>query len=245
MPDLRNVPDDVSDRSDGYAGEYRCETPTILPNGGHPPRRRLSKSITRRRASYLLIAGAVMSWCGAARAVNVEASLSAAQTIEFARRTGDRLVAIVNEPGEWAKKQDRMRKLIDETIDVQGIARFALGRYWNTANNAERAEFVAVFPDILVNYVHGLLGEHRGVNFTIDRTTPLGGGFQVWTVVLMAGVPPIHLTWSVVAMNGATKIVDIAAEGVSLRITQHNDCASFLARNNSIPAMIEALRRQA
>lgn len=185
-----------------------------------------------------------MSWLGTARLVNAETSLSVAQAIEFTRRSGDRLVAILNEPGEWPTKQDRVRKLINETVDVQGIARFALGRYWNVANSAEREEFVGLFPDILANYIRGTLGTRRGLNFTIDHATQTAGGLQVWSVVLLAGVPPVHLTWSIGAIDGVTKIVDIAAEGVSLRITQHNVCASFLARNNNIPAMIDALRRQ-
>jgi phospholipid transport system substrate-binding protein len=55
-----------------------------------------------------------------------------------------------------------------------------------------------------------------------------------------------RITWTVGGIDGVAKIVDITIEGASLRITQRDDCASFLARNNqNIDALIERMRRQA
>ena len=46
-------------------------------------------------------------------------------------------------------------------------------------------------------------------------------------------------------MGGGPKIVDVVAEGTSLRLTQRDDYASYLARNNdSVQALIDALKRQ-
>ena len=46
-------------------------------------------------------------------------------------------------------------------------------------------------------------------------------------------------------VGGAMKIVDVMAEGASMRITQRDDLASFLSHNNhSIPALPETLRHQ-
>jgi phospholipid transport system substrate-binding protein len=46
--------------------------------------------------------------------------------------------------------------------------------------------------------------------------------------------------------NGTPKIIDVIAEGTSLRLTQRSDYASFLAHNGgNIDALIAALREQA
>jgi phospholipid transport system substrate-binding protein len=42
------------------------------------------------------------------------------------------------------------------------------------------------------------------------------------------------------------KIIDVIAEGTSLRLTQRSDYSSFLARNsNNVQALIDAMRQQA
>jgi phospholipid transport system substrate-binding protein len=43
----------------------------------------------------------------------------------------------------------------------------------------------------------------------------------------------------------APKIIDVIAEGTSLRLTQRQDYASYLTRNNnSVDALIDAMRQQ-
>ena len=68
---------------------------------------------------------------------------------------------------------------------------------------------------------------------------------QVSTGVLVTGIPPRYVTWHASLINGVPKIIDITAEGVSLRITQRGNCESFLARNNyDMSAFIRTLRQQ-
>jgi phospholipid transport system substrate-binding protein len=65
-------------------------------------------------------------------------------------------------------------------------------------------------------------------------------------VVEHADNPPANVTWVVADESGTPKIVDVIAEGTSLRLTQRSDYASFLAHNGgNIDALIDALRAQA
>ncbi len=111
-------------------------------------------------------------------------------------------------------------------MDISGIARFALGRFWNAASDKQRDEYVRLLPAILLNAIGENLGEYRNMTFTIDRSTQLDVWFQVWTTVLLAGVPPRHVGWTVGAIGNTVKIVDIVAEGISLRIAQRDDCVA-------------------
>jgi phospholipid transport system substrate-binding protein len=202
--------------------------------------------LTRRRTSFLLIAGAAMSVAGVNRLADAEGSVSAAQATQFVRQSGDRLVAILIGPGDPPEKRRQLCALIMERVDVPGIARFALGRFWNAASDKQRDEYVRLLPALLLTAVGGDLGEYRNMSFTIDRSSQVDVWVQVWTTLLLPGVPPRHVGWTVGATGNAVKIVDIVAEGISLRITQRDDCGRFLAHNNhNMDDLIAVMRRQA
>jgi phospholipid transport system substrate-binding protein len=51
--------------------------------------------------------------------------------------------------------------------------------------------------------------------------------------------------WVVDSSTGSPKIVDVVAEGTSLRLTQRSDYASYLERHgNDIGQLLAALHRQ-
>ena len=45
----------------------------------------------------------------------------------------------------------RFRKLLNDHFDVKTIGRFVLGRYWRKASKDERAEFLSLFEDLIVD----------------------------------------------------------------------------------------------
>ena len=70
-------------------------------------------------------------------------------------------------------------------------------------------------------------------------------GTYVPTVIERAGNKPVNITWLVAEADGAMRIADVVAEGMSLRMTQRSDYASFLAHNGgNLDALLAALRKQ-
>ena len=54
------------------------------------------------------------------------------------------------------------------------------------------------------------------------------------------------MQWVVSQATGRPKIIDVIAEGISLRVTQRSDYAAFISRNNNdVSALINAMRQQA
>lgn len=211
------------------------------------PQPRYCRWVTRRGTISLLLTGAAMSTAAMTRSADEQASVSVVQAIQFIRQSGDRLIAILDGSADLAVKRGQLEALINDTIDVDGIARFALGRLWNTASDGERNEYVRLFPAILMGNFAKTFGGYRGMRFSIDRATQADTAVKVSTTVVRPDYPiPIQVTWVVGATDGATKIVDICAAGVSMRIAQRDDCISLLAHdNNSVQALIETLRRRA
>jgi len=163
----------------------------------------------------------------------------------FVRQTGDALVQVVNSTAPRPTKREELERVLDRTVDVEGIARFALGRFWRAANPQQQQEYVHLFHEVLLNSITSKLGEYRGVQFTVGRTVPRQGGATVQTVILRPNNPPTNVQWVVADTGGSAKIEDVIAEGTSLRVTQQSDYISYLQHNgNSVQALINALRRQ-
>ncbi len=156
------------------------------------------------------------------------------------------LIAVVDGPGPIEDKRVALVKIVDATVDLAGVAQFCLGRYWRTATESQRTDYTDLFHRVLVKNVTGKIGEYHGVTYTVGRSTPRDDQFVVSTTINRPGNAPNRVDWLVSTAGGSPKIVDVIAEGVSLRLTQREDYTGFLARNNNnVQALIDAIRQQA
>ena len=164
----------------------------------------------------------------------------------FLQGVTQKLVGIVNGPGTTAAKQPQMQSIIFDSVDVDGVAKFCLGRHWQDATAAQRAQYVQLFHAVLVNSITGHLGEYRGVTIALGRASPRNGDEVVSSTVTRPNNPPTPVDWVIGTVAGTPKIVDVLAEGTSLRLTQRADYASYLAQHgNKVQALIDAMQRQA
>lgn len=163
----------------------------------------------------------------------------------FVVQLGNALVGIVNGPGSYEEKKRKLEPLIEEAVDVDGIARFCLGRFWNTASPAQQQQFTQLFHSVLLNNITGKIGQFQGVTFTPTTTTQREGDSLVGTTIRRPNQQPNNVQWVVSRATGRPKIVDVIAEGTSLRLTQRSDYSAYLTRNNNdVNALISAIRQQ-
>jgi phospholipid transport system substrate-binding protein len=192
------------------------------------------------RRFLLTVSAAWLALGAAARAQSPDAAARA-----FVKATGDKLVAVVNGPGSTQQKRQTLTQVIDQAVDVDGVARFCLGRYWRQASPAQQQRYMAIFHQVLVTNITSKLGEYKGVTFTMGRVTPDGDNASVDTTVNRPNNPPSDVKWVIADAASNPKIVDVVAEGTSLRLTQRSDYASYLSHNNgSIDALITAMQHQ-
>jgi phospholipid transport system substrate-binding protein len=164
---------------------------------------------------------------------------------DFVRSVGDQLVGVVNGAGPDNQKRAQLTHIIDSAVDVDGVARFCLGRFWHNASAQQQQNYTSLFHQVLVNNITSKLGEYRGVSFVMGRTQMRDDNAVVSTVVNRPNNPPTNVDWIVSSPSGDPKIIDVVAEGTSLRLTQRQDYASYLSHNNdNIDALINAMRQQ-
>ncbi len=170
---------------------------------------------------------------------------TAEQAAAFIEQAGKDLTGVVNSPGPISGKQGQLQQVIDRIVDVDSVARFCLGRFWRTASPEQQQEYMRLFHQVLLKNITSKLGDFQGVTFTVGRTVPREGGFGVATVVTIPGQAPANVEWLVETGSAGPHIIDMIAEGTSLRLTQRSDYASYLGSNgNSVQALLDAMRRK-
>ena len=76
----------------------------------------------------------------------------------------------------------------------------------------------------------------------MGRAQPADGGMLINTTVTRPGAAPSKVDWLV---SPALKLIDLIAEGTSLRLTQRSDYSSFLSsHSNDVQALLDAMRKQ-
>ena len=164
----------------------------------------------------------------------------------FIKQMGDRMTGIVNGPGAAEEKRRALAQILDAAVDVDEVAKFCLGRFWRGASPDQQKRYLAAFHDVMTNNISSKLGEYKGVRFSVIRTRPKEANALVATVLERPNNPPATVEWEVEHPATTPRIVDVIAEGTSLRLTQRQDYAAYLARNNNdMEALIGAMRQQA
>jgi phospholipid transport system substrate-binding protein len=194
------------------------------------------------RRHFLTYAASVAALTAASRPVRAQ---NADRAAAFVKATGDRLVAVVNGPGSTTVKRTTMTQIINTDVDVDGIGRFCLGRYWRTASAEQQQQYLKLFHEVLVTNITSKLGEYQGVKFTIGRSHLQDEEAVVSTTVERPNNAPTAVDWIIANPASDPKIIDVVAEGTSLRLTQRQDYASYLVHNNNnVDALITAMRAQ-
>jgi phospholipid transport system substrate-binding protein len=199
--------------------------------------------LTRRS----LVIGSVLgaAWLAAGRIAWAQGG-QAADATHFIDDLGRRLINVVNEGGGTETKKQQMRPLIDQAVAVDQIGQFVLGQYWRIATASQQQEFLKLFHEVLVTNVSSKLGEFKGVSYQMTKTEQRGSEYYVGTTITRPNQQPNNVQWVVSFASGKPQVIDVVAEGTSLRLTQRSDYASYLSRNgNNVDALLTALQRQA
>ena len=165
----------------------------------------------------------------------------------FIQTTGQQLVAAINDQGhDLATRRQRVSAVLRQAVDIDGVGRFIIGRWWRNASPQEQQDYIKLFEETLIRNLSARFGEYQGVRFSLGRTQQrTEDDVLVNTVIERPNSAPFSLDWRVGDINGQPKIVDVIAEGTSLRLTQRSEYSSVIQRNNGqIGALLQAMRGQ-
>lgn len=167
----------------------------------------------------------------------------------FIATTGDRVIAALKDGTATGDSADAwFRGMLTETLDIETMGRFTLGRYWRTATPAQRDQFLTAFEDALVSVYTRRLREYSGEEFTVTNSRVEAGKDIVVTTRISSGNgQEIDADWRVRPQSGGTfRVIDFVVGNVSLLASQRSEYASVIQRNgDSIEALIDVIRSKA
>ena len=124
--------------------------------------------------------------------------------------------------------------------------RFILGRHVRQATPGEMQDYLKLFDEIIIRNLSSRFGEYRGVKFALGRSQQrTEEDALVSTLVERPNTPAFALDWRVAEIMGQPKVVDMIAEGTSLRLTTRSEYAAVIQRNGGrVAALLDAMRGQ-
>lgn len=192
----------------------------------------------------------VLALLGAAPALGLSvgparASDLATAAAAFIEKRGNDVINVLNGNTSIEAKRDAVSEILRDSVDVRGVAQFVLGRHWRTANEQQRSEYLRLFEETIIRNLSSRFGELRGVTFAVARSQMAAEDEAlVSTTVNRPNNPSLTLEWRVSAANGKPQVIDLVAEGTSLRITQRSEYGAVVQRSGGMDGLLRAMRQQ-
>ncbi len=141
------------------------------------------------------------------------------------------------------------RGILNDHFAVEAIGRWVLGRYWNRATPEEKAEYLALFEDLIVVTYVDRFSEYAGEHLEIVGSETIGeADLMVHSLLKRPGDgQQVRVDWRVrAAGQGASyRIYDVIVEGVSMAQTQRSEFGSVISREGrSVAGLLDVLRRK-
>lgn len=145
---------------------------------------------------------------------------------------------------ESAKKAE-FKKLLNDSFDMNTIARFSLGSSWKTATPAQQKEYLSLFNAMIIKVYSKRFSDYKGQTFEVKSSRKQSDKDSVVTSFIVPDDgAKVQVDWRVRNKGGSYKVVDIVVEGVSMSQTQRADFASVIQRGGGkIEALLEYLRK--
>ena len=164
----------------------------------------------------------------------------------FVRTNATKILDLAPRAVNDASARQQLLGLVNQVLDVNGVAKFALGPYVRQATPHQMQAYLQVFHQVISNGVTARLSAYANAHFTMGREIPEGDNILVETTISRPGSPPANVNWLVGSEDGSMHILDVIAEGTSLRQTERSDYTSYLQNHDgSMDALISALQKQA
>ena len=202
----------------------------------------MGMTIGRRR---FLAAGAIMATGGVSLVSRAQAVPEAGQFVES---LADKAIAALTDKNTSREERvRRFRTLFNDHFAVEIIARWVLGQAWRRASEAERAEYLKLFEDLVVLTYVDRFAEYAGERLTVLKTLKVDNGdVMVYSSIARPNSPePLEVDWRVRTRDGQHKVVDVMVKGISMGVTQSQEFSSVLNRNNgSMAGFLGELRER-
>ena len=133
----------------------------------------------------------------------------------------DRVVSTLDSPamkgeGKAADRRAAVRQIANEIFDFNEIARRSLGRYWQPLSEAQKAEFVGLFSDLLERSYISKIELYGGEKIVYSGERMDGDLAIVSTKIITKNGTEVPIDYRLFRRGDNWKVYDVNIEGISL-----------------------------
>lgn len=188
---------------------------------------------SRRAICRGLIVIALIAVAGPARAGDAES---------FVRSVGDAVVQVLQQQLPRAETEQQLHAVWLKAFDGEGIGRSVMGKNWKKASDAQREEYLQLFPQYVAGLYADQFSDYSGETFAVNGSKPGAEGRTIVNAQIdRPRGEPIRVDFVVRTDGGPLLITDVKVEGVSLLVTKRSEFDSVVAQRG-IDGLIAALR---
>jgi len=165
----------------------------------------------------------------------------------YVQGVADEATGILNNSGlSESAKRDALSKMIDTHLDLDKIARFTLGKYARIATDAEKAEYIPLLKQYVINFYVNNLVKYHDVKFKIIRSIDKGAQGTIVVSSIAAGSDePNEADWRVVKGPNGFSIFDANIQGLWVAQNLEQTIVPYVDEHGGkVTAAIEKLREQ-
>ena len=165
---------------------------------------------------------------------------------KYIRTAADEATGILNSTtmSKDAKKVG-LTKMIDTRLDLDAIAKFTLGKYARVATDAEKAEFIPLLKQYVINFYVNNLVNYTDVSFKVtgSQDRPNNQGSIVSSKLSAGRDEPTDAIWWVRSTQAGMRIFDVQLQGIWVAQSLRSELDSVMGnQGGKVSAGIADLR---
>ena len=163
----------------------------------------------------------------------------------FVQSTVNRASKLLSENITKEEKIERLKKIAKDTVDIQGIGLYTMGKARKNLSDKERSIYSERFENYFLKSFSSRLAEYTNPEIDVFAKQVLNKNYTIVNSILKATSerPEIKIDWRIYTKNPNEPLIrDLIIEGLSLARTQKEEFASVLSSNNGdINALFKTL----
>ena len=170
------------------------------------------------------------------------------QSIEpdiFVQSTVNRASKILSEDISKEKKINKLKLIAKETVDIEGIGFYTLGKARKGLTDSEKKKYSKLFEAYFLKSFSSRLAEYTNPEIDVQSKKLINENYTIVNSLLKGTDerPEVKIDWRIYTKDKANPLIrDLIIEGLSLARTQKEEFSSILNSNNrDIKALFKTL----
>ena len=169
---------------------------------------------------------------------------SAKKVIHDAIERALRILRDQNLKNDSASRMKTLRAELDPVFDWEAMARSSLGPPWRSLNDSQRAEFVAVFKELLARRYMDDIDRFQGSEeLRVTGSEQRGEQVIVRTMLITVSREEVPIDYTMHSPEGRFVVEDISIEGISMVNHYRKTFSRFLV-NDDFDSLLQRLKRK-